>query len=77
MLLATASALYAPSQPALLEPTNRSDEVNPRAAALDAEAAAARRTYAPPRASASAARRGAPYSSASRASTARSARSAC
>ena len=39
-LLATASALYAPSQPALLEPTNRSDEVNPRAAALDAEAAA-------------------------------------
>ena len=39
-LLATASALYAPSQPALLEPTNRSDEVNLRAAALDAEAAA-------------------------------------
>ena len=40
MLLATASALYAPSQPALLESTNRSDEVNLRAAALDAEAAA-------------------------------------
>ena len=38
MLLATASALYAPSQPALLEPNNRSDDL--RAAALDAEAAA-------------------------------------
>ena len=42
-LFATASALYAPSQPALLEPTNRSDEVNLRAAALDAEAAAKKR----------------------------------